>query len=104
MQIILKQKIQAFEVLEITKELIGTVLCDTENLKQEIIEQDNKLILHEIEKAQDNEYRAVKEVWVNIELGDILLKQGLTYIKLKKETPYIVVDNEIKEAIDKLGV
>jgi len=90
------------EAIRITKDMIGSVLTNTETLKQEIVEnEDGKLVLkaHQIENNEI--FKSVEDIEIFIELNDVLIKTPKGYQKPVNKV--YEVDTALERAINKIN-
>jgi hypothetical protein len=102
MKAILKQKkIDMFDIIKVDKELIGKVLCATDELHQEILQIDEQIILRETSREANDKYKSTTDIDVYLKEGDILVKLENGYTKPMMEL--IEVDTKLEKAINELN-
>jgi len=103
MKVIFKpQRIESYEAIQITENMIDKVLTDTETLKQEIIKrEDGKLILKAHEIDNNTTYESVQDIDIFVEIGDVLIKTPKGYMKPVQKP--IIIDKQLERAINKIN-
>ena len=96
------QRIESYEAIQIEENMIGRILTDTEEVKQEIFKrEDGKLVLkaHEIDK--NDTYESVQDIDIFVEIGDVLIKTPKGYMKPVQKA--IILDKQLEIAIKKIN-
>ena len=103
MKVIFKpNRIESYEAIQITEDMIGRVITDTETLKQEILKkEDDKLVLRANEIDKNTTYESVQDIDIFIEIDDVLIKTPKGYMKPVQKP--IIVDKQLERAINKIN-
>lgn len=103
MKVIFKpNRIESYEAIQITEDIIGRALTDTDILKQEILKrEDGKLILKAHEIDNNTTYESVQDIDIFLEIGDILIKTPKGYMKPVQKA--IILDKQLERAIKKIN-
>ena len=103
MKVIFKpQRIESYEAIQITEDMIGRVLTDTETLKQKILKrEDGKLVLRANEIDNNTTYESVQNIDIFLEIGDVLIKTPKGYMKPVQKP--IIIDKQQERAIKKIN-
>lgn len=95
--IIRPKKIEMLEVLKVNKETLPKVLCATDDLHQELIIEDDKIILRETSREKNDKYSSETSIDVYLKDGDLLVKLEKGYTKPLIEL--IEIDTKLEKAI-----
>lgn len=103
MKVIFKpQRIESYEAIQITEDMIGKVLTDTPIMKQQILKrEDDKLILRANEIDNNTTYESVQDIDIFLEIGDVLIKTPKGYMKPVNKV--YEVDKQLERAIKKIN-
>ena len=103
MKVIFKpQRIESYEAIQITEDMIGRVLTDTDILKQQILKrEDGKLVLRANEIDNNTTYESVQNIDIFLEIGDVLIKTPKGYMKPVQKP--IIIDKQQERAIKKIN-
>lgn len=103
MKVIFKpQRIESYEAIQVTEDMIGKVLTDTETLKQQILKrEDGKLVLRANEIDNNTTYESVQNIDIFLEIGDVLIKTPKGYMKTVQKP--IIIDKQQERAIKKIN-
>ncbi|MDD4298971.1 MAG: hypothetical protein PHS98_05030 [Bacilli bacterium] len=103
MKVIFKpNRIESYEAIQITEDMIGKVLTDTDILKQKILKrEDGKLILRANEIDKNTTYESIQDIDIFLEIGDILIKTPKGYMKPVQKP--IIIDKQQERAIKKIN-
>jgi hypothetical protein len=98
MKVIFKpQRIESYEAIQVTKDMIGKVLTDTPITKQEIVFEDKQLILRAHEIDNNDTYSSVQDIDIFLNEGDYLIKTPKGYMKPVNKV--YEVDKQLERAI-----
>ena len=101
MKVIFKpKKIDIYEAVKITEEMIGTTLTDTPTLKQELVMED-ELVLKAHEIDSNDVYYSEQDMKIFVKMGDYLIKTDKGYTK--PIYPVYELDSKLEKAIDKIN-
>src|SRR5574344_1378236 len=103
MKVIFKpNRIESYEAIQITEDMIGRVLTETDILKQEILKrEDGKLVLKAHEIDNNTTYESVQNIDIFLESGDVLIKTPKGYMKPVQKP--IILDKQQERAIKKIN-
>lgn len=102
MKVIFKPtKIQTYEAIKITEDMIGTTLTDAEELKQELVMLNDKLVLKAHEIDNNKTYESITDMNIFVNVGDYLVKTDKGYTK--PIYPVYELDSKLEKAIDKIN-
>src|SRR5574344_1533387 len=103
MKVIFKpNRIESYEAIQITEDMIGRVLTDTDILKQEILKrEDGKLVLRANEIDNNTTYESIQNIDIFLEIGDVLIKTPKGYMKPVNKV--YEVDKQLERAIKKIN-
>ena len=103
MKVIFKpQRIESYEAIQITEDMIGRVLTDTDILKQQILKrEDGKLVLRANEIDNNTTYESVQNIDIFLEIGDVLIKTPKGYMKPVNKV--YEVDKQLERAIERVN-
>jgi len=103
MKVIFKpQRIESYEAIQIEENMIGRILTDTEEVKQEILKrEDNKLVLRAHEIDNNDTYSSIQDIDIFVEIGDVLIKTPKGYMKPVQRA--IILDKQLERAIKKVN-
>lgn len=100
--IVRPQRIETMEAIRVTSDLIGSVLTNTETLKQEIVKrEDGKIILKAHEVDNNTTYESIQDIEIFLEVGDYLIKTPKGYMKPVNKV--YEVDTSLERAINKIN-
>ena len=103
MKVIFKpQRIESYEAIQITEDMIGRVLTDTDILKQQILKrEDGKLVLRANEIDNNTTYEGVQNIDIFLEIGDVLIKTPKGYMKPVQKP--IIIDKQLERTINRIN-
>jgi len=102
MKVITKpNKIEIYDAIKVTKNMIGKVLTDTPIVKQTIVEENGKLMIREHNIDNTNKYNSTSDIDVFLEEGDLLVKVEKGYTK--PIANFIILDKTTERAINKIN-
>ena len=103
MKVIFKpQRIESYEAIQITEDMIGRVLTDTDILKQQILKrEDDKLVLRANEIDNNTTYESVQDIDIFLEIGDVLIKTPKGYMKPVQKP--IIIDKQLERTINRIN-
>ena len=103
MKVIFKpQRIESYEAIQITEDMIGRVLTDTDILKQQILKrEDGKLVLRANEIDNNTTYESVQNIDIFLEIGDVLIKTPKGYMKPVQKP--IIIDKQLERTINRIN-
>ena len=103
MKVIFKpQRIESYEAIQITEDMIGRVLTDTDILKEQILKrEDGKLVLRANEIDNNTTYESVQNIDIFLEIGDVLIKTPKGYMKPVQKP--IIIHKQQERAIKKIN-
>ena len=103
MKVIFKpQRIESYEAIQVTEDMIGKVLTDTETLKQQILKrEDGKLVLRANEIDNNTTYESVQNIDIFLEIGDVLIKTPKGYMKTVQKP--IIIDKQLERTINRIN-
>ena len=103
MKVIFKpQRIESYEAIQVTEDMIGKVLTDTETLKQQILKrEDGKLVLRANEIDNNTTYESVQNIDIFLEIGDVLIKTPKGYMKPVQKP--IIIDKQLERTINRIN-
>jgi hypothetical protein len=90
-------RIESYDAIQVTKDMIGKVITDTPITKQEIVFEDNQLILRAHEIDNNDMYKSTQDIDVYINEGDYLIKSPKGYMKPVNKV--YLVDKQLERAI-----
>lgn len=103
MKVIFKpNRIESYEAIQVTEDMVGRVLTDTPIMKQQILKrEDGKLILRANEIDNNTTYESIQNIDIFLEIGDVLIKTPKGYMK----PVYTVfeVDTKLEKAIERVN-
>lgn len=99
MKAIVKPKhIEVLEVLKVDKNKLPYTLIDTEELKQELLIEDNQIILREKSNELNDKYKSTMYIDIYLNDGDLLVKLDKGYTKPLIEL--LEIDSKLEKAIE----
>ena len=99
MKVIFKpKKIDTYEAVKITEEMIGTTLTDTPTLKQELCYVDNELVLKAHEIDSNDVYYSEQDMKIFVKVGDYLIKTDKGYTK--PIYPVFELDSKLEKVLN----
>ena len=103
MKVIFKpQRIESYEAIQITEDMVGRVLTDTPIMKQQILKrEDGKLVLRANEIDNNRTYESVQNIDIFLEIGDVLIKTPKGYMKPVQKP--IIIDKQLERAIERVN-
>lgn len=102
MKAILKPKrIEMLEVYEVKKENLPFILHSDETLKQELLIENDKIILREESKEDNDTYKSTTNIDIYLKENDLLVKLDKGYTKYIAELR--VVDKKLEKAIEEIN-
>ena len=103
MKVIFKpQRIESYEAIQITEDMVGRVLTDTPIMKQQILKrEDGKLVLRANEIDNNTTYESVQNIDIYLEIGDVLIKTPKGYVKPVQKP--IIIDKQQERDIKKIN-
>ena len=103
MKVIFKpQRIESYEAIQITEDMVGRVLTDTPIMKQQILKrEDGKLVLRANEIDNNRTYESVQNIDIFLEIGDVLIKTPKGYVKPVQKP--IIIDKQQERDIKKIN-